>query len=282
MSLKHNARQVDIQGHRGARGYYPENTITAFIEAVKLGVNTLELDVVISKDLQVVVSHEAWMNAIFCTRPDGIEVEKNSKEKYNLYKMPFSEIAKYDCGKRGNAEFPLQEAVPEHKPLLTEVVTKVDAYTKANKLPQVKYTIEIKTEEGEKDGVFNPNPKTFVSLVYNEIKKQNCIAYATLQSFDVRILQEIKKKDATIKIALLVENENGLESNLKRLGFIPNTYSPDFILVDETLVKNVKEKNMQLIPWTVNEVKDIKKMIALGVNGIITDYPDRAIDLIRT
>src|ERR1035437_841267 len=185
MSLKHNARQVDIQGHRGARGYYPENTITAFIEAVKLGVNTLELDVVISKDLQVVVSHEAWMNAIFCTRPDGIEVEKNSKEKYNLYRMPFSEIAKYDCGKRGNAEFPLQEAVPEHKPLLTEVVTKVDAYTKANKLPQVKYTIEIKTEEGEKDGVFNPNPKTFVSLVYNEIKKQNCIAYATLQSFDV-------------------------------------------------------------------------------------------------
>lgn len=281
MSLKHNARQVDIQGHRGARGYYPENTITAFIEAVKLGVTILELDVVISKDLQVVVSHEAWMNDVFCTRPDGIEVEKNSKEKYNLYKMPFSEIAKYDCGKRGNPEFPLQEAAPECKPLLSEVVTKVDGYTKERKLLPVKFNIEIKTEDGEKDGVFNPDPKTFVNLVYNEIKKQNIIERTNLQSFDVRILQEIKKKDSTIKTALLVENEDGLEINLKRLGFIPNIYSPDFMLVDEELVKNVKEKNMKLIPWTVNEVKDIKKMIALGVNGVITDYPDRAIDLIR-
>jgi len=281
MSLKHNPRQIDIQGHRGARGYYPENTITSFIEAVKLGVNTLELDVVISKDLQVVVSHEAWMNDVFCTRPDGVEVEKNSREKYNLYKMPFSEIAKYDCGKRGNPEFPLQEAAPEHKPLLSEVITKVDAYAKERKLLPVKYNIEIKTEETEKDGVFNPDPKTFVTLVYNEIKKQNIVERTNLQSFDVRILQEIKKKDAAIKMALLVENEDGLEINLKHLGFIPNIYSPDFYLVDETLVKDLRAKKIQLIPWTVNEVKDMKKLIAMGVNGIITDYPDRAIDLIR-
>ncbi len=281
MSLKKNSRHIEIHGHRGARGYYPENTVTSFIEAVKLGVDTLEMDVVISKDGQVVVSHEAWMNDVFCTRPDGIEVEKNSREKYNLYKMPFSEIAKYDCGKRGNAEFPLQEAVPEHKPLLSEVITKVDAYTKENKLLSVKYNIEIKTEVAEKDGVFNPDPKTFVTLVYNEIKKQNSIGCTNLQSFDVRILQEIKKKDPTIKMALLVENKDGLEINLKRLGFIPNTYSPDFYLVDETLVKDLQEKKIQLIPWTVNEVMDMRKLVALGVNGIITDYPDRAIDLIR-
>ena len=86
-------KKIDIQGHRGARGLFPENTITSFIEAIKLGVDTLEMDVVISKDSQIVVSHEAWMNDAFCNRPDGKEVEANSKEKYNLYKMTYAEIA---------------------------------------------------------------------------------------------------------------------------------------------------------------------------------------------
>lgn len=281
MSRKQYSGHIEIHGHRGARGYYPENTITSFIEAVKFGVTAIELDVVISKDMQVVVSHEAWMNDIFCTRPDGIEVEENSREKYNLYKMNYAEISKYDCGKRGNTSFPLQEPVAEHKPLLSKVIEKVDAYTKENKLLPIKYNIEIKTEEYEKDGVFNPDSKTFVNLVYKEIEKQKIIERCNLQSFDVRILQEIKKKDKEIEIAFLVENKDGFESNMKRLGFIPDTYSPEFILIDESLVKSVRDKNMRLIPWTVNETKDIKRMIDLGVDGIISDYPDRVVDLVR-
>jgi glycerophosphoryl diester phosphodiesterase len=281
MSLMKNTRLIEIHGHRGARGYYPENTITSFIEAIKFGVDAIELDVVISKDLQVVVSHEAWMNDVFCTGPDGTEVEKNSQEKYNLYKMNYAEIAKYDCGKRGNPEFPLQEAEAERKPLLNEVITKTDSYSKENKLLPVKYNIEIKTEEGERDGVFNPGPKKFVELVLKEIKKYNIADRTNLQSFDIRVMNEIKKQEPKIRTALLVENTNGLEANMKKLDFIPDTYSPEFILVDEDLVQKVHEKNMKLIPWTVNEVKDMRKLIAMGVDGIITDYPDRAIDLIR-
>jgi len=273
-------KKIDIQGHRGARGLFPENTITSFIEAIKLGVDTLEMDVVISKDLQVVVSHEAWMNDMFCTRPDGKEVEANSKEKYNLYKMTYAEIAKYDCGIRGNKEFPLQKKLAEHKPLLSEVIRKVEAFTHENKLYSIKYNIEIKSEEGE-DNLFNPEPKTFVELVYNEIEKHEIIDRTNLQSFDVGILQEIKKKDVTIQMALLVENEDGLEVNLKRLGFIPNTYSPDFYLVNDALVKQVHERNMKLTSWTVNEITDIKKIIALGVDGIISDYPDRVVETIK-
>ena len=273
-------KKIDIQGHRGARGLFPENTITSFIEALKLGVNTLEMDVVISKDLQVVVSHEAWMNDIFCTRPDGKEVEANSKDKYNLYKMAYAEIAKYDCGIRGNKEFLLQKKMAEHKPLLADVIKEVEAFTRENKLHPIKYNIEIKSEEGE-DGNFNPEPKTFVELVYNEVEKHKIINRTNLQSFDVRILQEIKKKDSTIQMALLVENEDGLEVNLKHLGFIPNTYSPDFYLVNDVLIKQVHAKKMKLIPWTVNEITDIKKMITLGVDGIISDYPDRVVETIK-
>jgi len=275
-----NQRKINIQGHRGARGLFPENTLTSFIEAVKLGVDTLEMDVVISKDLQVVVSHEAWMNGFFCTRPDRKEVEANSQEKYNLYKMIYAEISNYDCGIRGHKEFPLQKKVAEYKPLLAEVIKKVEKYVEENKLPTIKYNIEIKSEEGG-DGIFNPEPKIFVDLVYNEIKKQKIIKRTNLQSFDIRILQEIKKKDAKMQIALLVENEDGLEINLQRLGFMPNTYSPDFYLVDDILVQSVHAHNMKLIPWTVNEIIDIKRIIALGVDGIISDYPNRVIELIK-
>jgi glycerophosphoryl diester phosphodiesterase len=273
-------KKTDIQGHRGARGLFPENTITAFIEAVKLGVDTLEMDVVISKDLQVVVSHEAWMNDVFCTRPDGKEVEANSKDKYNLYKMTYAEIAKYDCGIRGNKEFFLQKKMTERKPLLTDVIKKVEAFATESKLPAIKYNIEIKSEEGE-DNVFNPEPKMFVELVYQEIEKQKIMARTNLQSFDVRILQEIKKKYPSTQMALLVENEDGLDVNLKRLGFIPNTYSPDFYLVDEELIQSVHERNMKLIPWTVNEIPDIKKLVGFGVDGIISDYPNRVIEIIK-
>ncbi len=273
-----NFKKIDIQGHRGARGYYPENTITSFIEAVKFGVETLEMDVVISKDRRVVVSHEAWMNDVFCSKPDGKEIEKNSKEKYNLYKMTYSEIKKYDCGKRGNSAFPLQEGVAEYKPLLSEVITKVETFVEENKLPPIKYNIEIKTESAE-DGIFNPEPKKFVGLVLSEIK--NISERTNLQSFDVRILQEIKKKDPAIKLALLVENKDGLEINLNRLGFIPEIYSPDFVLVDEALVKDVHAKGIKLISWTVNEVRDIARLINIGADGIISDYPDRAINLVN-
>jgi len=272
-------KKIIIQGHRGARGLYPENTIPSFIAAVKLGVDTLEMDVVISKDRQVVVSHEPWMNPVFCTRPDGAPVEENSSGKYNLFNMTYSEINKYDCGIRGNQEFPLQKRIASYKPLLREVVIAIDEYVTVNQLPKICYNIEIKSEEG-KEGIFNPGPKDFVELVWAEIEREDVVSRCNLQSFDVRILQEIKWKAPGIKLALLVENQDGLQANLDRLGFIPNIYSPDYNLIDATLINDVHTRGMQIIPWTVNEITEMQKLIELGVDGIITDYPDRAMQLI--
>ncbi len=273
-----NIKAIDIQGHRGARGLYPENTITAFIEAIKLGVDTLELDVVISGDSQIVVSHEPWMNELFCTNPNGEEIEKNSEEKYNLYKMPYKEIVAFDCGKKKNPEFPFQKNVAEHKPLLSEVIRTTDNYTRSMNLPPIKFNIELKTEPG-KDGIFNPEPETFVKLVYEEVQKLNIVHRSILQSFDIRILQQIRKKDKTIPISLLVEKNESLERNLEQLGFLPTIYGPEFTLVTEEMVQKLRKLNIKLIPWTVNEISDMKKLIALGVDGLITDYPDRAVAL---
>ena len=272
-------KKIIIQGHRGARGLYPENTILSFIEAVRLGVDTLEMDVVVSKDRQVVVSHEPWMNSAFCTRPDGQPVEENSKEKYNLFNMNYAVIAQYDCGMRGNKEFPQQKATAAHKPLLSDVVAAVEKFVAREDILRVNYNIEIKSEVGD-DNIFQPGPVDFVGLVYREMKELDILSHCNLQSFDVRILQEIKKTDPNIVLALLVENAGSLEANLQYLGFVPDIYSPEYILVNDTLVREVHGKGMQIIPWTVNEIDDMKRLSRMGVDGLITDYPDRAVTLV--
>lgn len=276
-----NIKHIQIHGHRGARGLFPENTLTAFIEAVKLGVRTLEMDVVISKDMKVVVSHEEWMNEAFCLQPNGKDIEINSKEKYNLYKMSYAEIALYDCGSKRNPDFPNQKNSPEHKPLLSEVINAIETYTKTNHLTVVTYNIEIKSELAG-DNIFHPEPSTFVKLVLNELETHPINNRFILQSFDVRILQEIKKNKSEILIGLLIENNDNFQTNLDRLGFIPNMYNPEFPLVTVELIKKLHQKNIKIIPWTVNEVSDMKRLITMGVDGLITDYPNRAIELIKS
>ena len=261
------------------RGLYPENTVRGFIEALKLGVNTLELDVVISADNQVVVSHEAWMNEDFCSQPNGTPIEKGTAKNYNLYRMAYADIKKFDCGKRGNAGFPMQMALPSYKPLLSEVITNTEMCIRENNFAGVSYNIELKSEAEE--GLFNPSPGVFADLVYREIKKHDLGDRISIQSFDVRLLREMRKKDASIKIGLLVENQEGLEINLERLGFIPGTYSPEFVLVNTLLVEEAHHRGMKLVPWTVNETKDMEQLLSMGVDGIITDYPDRLIELIK-
>lgn len=272
--------RVNIQGHRGARGLYPENTIVAFIEAVKLGADTLEMDLVISADRQVVVSHEAWMNADFCSQPNGLPVEADMREKYNLYRMSYEEIKRFDCGKRGNPEFPMQKKMPAYKPLFSEVVLAVEAFTRHNQLNPVALNLEIKSEGAPE--IFNPPAKIFIDLVYEQIVKYKLETRVNVQSFDVKMLQQMHQKDPEMSIGLLIENSEPMEVNLDRLGFIPQFYSPEYQLVDESLVAKVHQKNMKLSTWTVNETTQMEKLILMGTDGIITDYPDRAIHLIST
>ena len=141
-SLSGRQAKIEVHGHRGFRGLFPENTLTAFKEAAKAGADYIELDVIISKDLQVVVSHEPWFNPNTCSNPDGTNVTKHKKE--NLHQFNYSEIKKYDCGKRGNKKFPQQAKLSEYKPLLSEVIETMEAFTKENNLPPIKYNIEIK------------------------------------------------------------------------------------------------------------------------------------------
>ena len=117
---------LDIQGHRGARGLMPENTVPSFIHALTLGVTTLELDVVVSRDSQVVVSHEPFLSSTICLSPDGKAIPVEEEKRYNLYQMDYDDIRRADCGSKGNPRFPEQRKMAVAKPLLTEVIDSVE------------------------------------------------------------------------------------------------------------------------------------------------------------
>ncbi len=102
-----------------------------------------------------------------------------------------------------------------------------------------------------------------------------------IQSFDVRPLQELRKMPKKLPLALLVSNKDGIEANLAKLGFQPDVYSPHFSLIDDALVKFTREKNLPVIPWTINEIADMERMKKFNLAGIITDYPDRAVKVFR-
>ncbi|MEO8149909.1 MAG: glycerophosphodiester phosphodiesterase family protein [Bacteroidia bacterium] len=271
---------MNIQGHRGARGLFPENTIRGFIEAVKIGVATLELDVVISKDLKVVVSHEPWMNPDICSLPDGSPLTDTVKENHNLYEMNYDEIKLYDCGKRGHPRFPEQQKIPAYKPLLADMIDAVEKFVSDNNLPKIYYNIETKsTQQG--DNIFHPTPGIFAQLLYDVLIEKNVNQRSFVQSFDLRTLQYLHDKKADVKLILLIDNHDGFENNLERLGFMPDVYSPMQQLVDEQLVHDCKNKNMQLIPWTVNDSEQMLYLKNLGVDGLITDFPDVARQTLR-
>lgn len=271
---------LDIQGHRGARGLFPENTIPAFTGAIRFGVNTVELDVVITKDNKVLVSHEPYMNDAFCRQVDGKPLTGDVKQEYNIYNMTYAETQAYDCGSWGNTKFPEQQKMNVAKPLLSDVIDSVEAFVQKYKLPQVKYNIEIKCAAAG-DGTMHPKPDEFAKLVYGVIKEKGILGHCNIQSFDVRSLQEIHKIDPKLPIAILIADAHSFKKNLAQLGFTPYAYSPHYILVNKKLVKQCKKAGVKLIPWTVNDEKKMVKLKKMGVDGIITDYPNKAIELLR-
>ncbi len=275
------AQDLDIQGHRGCRGLMPENTIPAFLKALALGVTTLELDVVISKDKKVVVSHEPYLSHQICLAPDGSAIREEEAKDYNLYQMAYAEIQRYDCGSKQPLRFPEQQNFSVHKPLLSDVFDTVEQQFTSQHLPPIHDNIEIKSSP-QGDGSFHPAPEEFVELVMEVIKSKHLQAdRIIIQSFDIRPLQYMRKKYPEMPLALLIENNDTAEKNLERLGFVPEIYSPYYSLVNEPLIEFAHGKGMKIIPWTINEYDDIRQVLGKKVDGIITDYPDRVLQVMR-
>ena len=255
----------DWQGHRGARGLFPENSIPGFIGALSYPITTLELDVVVSADLDIIVSHEPWFSTEICQCEDG--------GRTPIFKMKTVDIQRIDCGSKGNMRFPQQQPQPSYKPTLDEVVKAVFQYCDSAGIPYPQFNIELKSRP-DWDTVFTPEPSHFAELVLAALMKNDILELTTLQSFDPRVINEIHKTNKLVKTSFLVENERNVQKALSLLDQRPTFYSPHFSLMTKSSVRLIHALHMKVIPWTVNDTLSMQKLIDMGVDGIITDYPN--------
>jgi glycerophosphoryl diester phosphodiesterase len=253
----------------------PENTIPAMLNAIGLGVTTLEMDISISKDKKVFLSHEPFFNHEITTLPNGGFIAEKNERSFNTYKMNYDSIFKYDVGMIPHPRFPDQQKIKAVKPLLSDVFKAVKEYMMTARRPFPLYNIETKSLLAT-DNIYHPAPAEFVELLMTVIKENQMEEQVIIQSFDFRTLQYLHQHYPKIKTAMLVEanNRNSFRKQIKDIGFTPTIYSPDFTLITDILIKNCHDLNIKIIPWTVNDKKKIEELKKMGVDGIITDYPN--------
>ena len=268
---------VDVQAHRGGAGLMSENTVEAVKRALDLGVNTLELDLQVSKDGLIVVSHDPYLHYRYAIRPDGSYVEKDDTKEY-IYKMPYSEIAKYDVGSRPSEVWPDKECVKAVMPLANDLIDFVEKYTEEKGLSPVRYNIEIKSKDAAGEGQNWPTYDRFVTECCKFLHSKQLDDRLVVQSFDVRALNYLHEKYPEMNVSYLVdEDAPDFDTYMGYLKFTPQWLSPHHSITDEALVQKCREKGIKIVPWTVDEPEDIKRILDLGVDAIISNYPDRVL-----
>jgi glycerophosphoryl diester phosphodiesterase len=261
-------KTIVVHGHRGSRGTHPENTLAAFEEALRAGAQVLELDLQLNRDGVIVVSHDAVITSHLCKNADGSPLDTTLA----IHDLSLPQIASFDCGSIKNPRFPDQQPVPgSHIPTLESVI----AWAKKN-ASNVEFNMETKMEAPKKEWVADPG--VFAKKVVELLRKHGMTHKTILQSFDFRTLREAKKLEPQLRLSFLFESKADFCGIASQGGgqFI----SPYFDLLSENDVKNCHAKAVKVAPWTLNTEKEWKRAIAIGVDGIITDYPRRLISFL--
>lgn len=269
---------IDVQAHRGGAGLMPENTVSAMQNALDMKVNTLEFDLQLSADGQVVVSHDNYFHPRYATRPDGTLIQEDDPKEY-LYTMPYDSIAKYDVGMRPNAVWPTQAKLPETKPLASDLID----YTEAFAGYPVNYNIEIKSWPGDGEGTCWPEYHVFCDTCIPLLLSKNLGDRLIVQCFDTRALEYMHEKWPELILSFLTEPEDGTDvaDIMERLSFTPRWWSPHYSEVTPENVAWCHERGIGVVPWTVDDPAEMKRLVACGVEAIISNYPDRLIAILR-
>ena len=277
MSCKNSTSQkFDLEGHRGCRGLMPENTIPAMLKAIGLNVNTLEMDVVVTADKKVIVSHEPFFNHEITTLPAGDTIEAKNEWQFNIFHITYDSVKLYDVGIKPHPRFPSQQKMKVVKPLLSELIDSVEDYLIKTNHPKVFYNIEIKSLDST-DNIYHPAPEEYADLLMQVINDKKIADRVIIQSFDARSLKVVSEKYPSIKLSYLIDvgDTIPLKNFKKLLGFRPDIISPDYSLLTQQITDALHQQKIQIIPWTVDDIEAAKKLYEMGVDGIITDYPDR-------
>lgn len=260
-----------LQGHRGCRGHYPENSFEAFKHALSLGVDAIELDVVISADGAVIISHEPYMAADLCLDPEGKTISREKEKEFNLYKMTTPEIAKWSYGTLEYSKFPDQKKVKSSKLSLEEMIAALD---KLNPDYHPQLTIEIKSHpDGDKR--FHPEPKPYAERVLHIIEKLPDHWPVALQSFDIRIIRALDSLQSPFPLIVLNDQRKvEIEDVCEELKFVPEGWGSHHELITEDVVESCISLGVELSAWTVNDRAEAERLFNLGVRNFITDYPE--------
>ena len=277
--IKSEPIHTQVHGHRGCEGPVPANTIPAFLMAAATGCHWLEMDVVITGDHRVLVSHEPWMDHHACRDTKGGVISEQEGRAFNIFNLPLEEVQRFGCVPANHGDASISPREGWHKPTLAEVVRAVDAFALERGIRPPSFNIEIKSEPLQY-GTFQPPPAEFAELVTLDVTVLGITGRCIVQSFDTAVLEAVHALVPGVPIALLVENADGLAANLQRLSFTPAYYSPAFSIANRRLAEELREKGIGLLVWTVNEEVDMLRMLDLGVDGLITDRPAEAMALI--
>jgi glycerophosphoryl diester phosphodiesterase len=289
------ASAFDLQGHRGARGLAPENTLEAFRTALSIGVTTLELDLAMTSDGVLVVS-DSRINPDHTREPDGKFLDAEGPA---IRSLTLAQVQRYDVGrlKPGTAlaaTFPEQRGMDGVRiPTLKEVF---DLVRRAN-APNIRFNIETKLTPTS--GADTPDPETFAAATVRAVREAGLTARASIQSFDWRTLAIVRRIASEIERVCL-SIDGGGDDTLQRgqpgpspwtagldiddfTGSTPrlvvatgcSVWSPNYRNLTAPPLAEAKALGLKVIPWTVNERADMERVLRMGVAGIITDYPNR-------
>jgi glycerophosphoryl diester phosphodiesterase len=273
--LSQTTPAFDLQGHRGARGHAPENTLPGFERALAIGVDTLELDVGVTRDGVVVIHHDRRLNPDIARGPDGRWIAAPGP---TIHSLTYAELQRYDVGRiRPGSEYAKQFA--RQQPLDGARIPRLADLFQLVKATTVRFNIETKVSPDAPEET--PAPEPFARAVLAEVRKAGVEARTTIQSFDFRTLAVVQREAPGISTAYLTSAKKG-ESIPKMVHEAKGAiWSPNFRDLDARTLAASRELGLRVIPWTVNEPADIARILEMKVDGIISDYPDRVREALK-
>jgi len=264
---------MDVQGHRGTRGNLPENTLPAFKRALEMGVDTLELDCGVTKDDVVVIHHDRRLNPDVARGPDGKWVTAPAP---TVYELTFEQLQRYDVGRlRPGSEY--AKRFPHQQPVDGTRIPRLSALFALAKDTRVRFNIETKLLPTHADETVGP--EAFARALIAEFRKAGMTQRAVIQSFDYRTLKIVEKEAPEIETVYLTEAKDSDPARVHALG--AKIWSPDMKAITPEKVSQAHKLGMRVVVWTANEPAEIASMIDAGVDGIISDYPERVIEALN-
>lgn len=262
--------RILVHGHRGARAVWPENTLPAFEYAIGQGVDVLELDMAVTLDDVVVISHDPYLSRTICQGPEGGETA--------IHRLAFAQVRQWDCGALQNPAFPKQRLVPGTRmPTLEEVFDLAAARN-------VEFNIETKIDPRRPD--LAPDPATFARLVVDLVRKHGMEKRVIVQSFDFRTLKEVRKLAPELRLSALYEGTPKSFVEIAREagseGKSVEIVSPRFNLVTKEEVQAAHRAGIQVVPWTANTPALWRQLVDARVDAIISDDPAELISWLKS